>query len=314
MDFKELINKLDIIASKKILLENGTLVSEAPINDTGYDPDKVQYAYQDGKANPNWPGNKPPAGPDTSNYIDPRGTDNVTNDPNKPVDPNKKKPGGSGKNAGTRAFQHWLNAHGIKVAVDGVWGPETAAGNDKYFNTNVYGKKMPKEQQDEYEAMRGVGTAHNVRVTPGSGNMYIGSPEYLSAMKKYGYDPKTGNPVGGTKTSTSANASSTATTPAPNQAAQPMNDNAIVGTLFKAMSGAGTDEAAVFRALGAIQSPEQFKKVDALYKQIAGEDLMAAIKGDFMGYDLFRIQDMMKKFQPQAESAELDIIRKLSGM
>jgi len=179
------------------LVESFGYLTEAPVNDTGYDPDKVQYAYQDGKANPNWPGNKPPAGPDTSDYTDPRGTDNVTNDPNKPVDPNKKKPGGSGKNAGTRAFQHWLNSKGIKVSVDGVWGPETAAGNDKYFNTYVYGKKMPREQQDEYEAMRGVGTAYNVRVTPGSGNMYIGSPEYLAAMKKYGYDPKTGNPVGG---------------------------------------------------------------------------------------------------------------------
>jgi hypothetical protein len=180
------------------LVESFGYIAEAPINQTGYDPEKVQYAYQDGKANPNWPGNKPPAGPDTSDYRDPRGLDNVTNDP---VKPTPKKPGMSG-NAGTRAFQHWLNSKGIKVAVDGKWGPETAGGNQKYFDTYVVGKKISKEQQDEYEAMRGVGTAHNVRVSPGSGNVYIGSPEYIATMKKYGYDVKTGNPVGGAQSAT----------------------------------------------------------------------------------------------------------------
>jgi hypothetical protein len=183
----------------KKLVESFGYIAEAPINATGYDPDQVQYAYKDGKANPNYPANQNTPGPNTSDYTDPRGLDNVTNDPapNKPK-PNKKT--GGGANAGTRAFQHWLNSKGIKVAVDGKWGPETAGGNDKYFNTYVLGKKISKEQQDEYEAMRGVGTAHNVRVTPGSGNMYIGSPEYIAAMKKYGFDVKTGDPIGGAKT------------------------------------------------------------------------------------------------------------------
>lgn len=147
-------------------------------------------------------------GPNTNDYRDPKGLDNVTNDPVKP----KPKPGMSG-NAGTRAFQHWLNSKGIKVAVDGKWGPETAGGNQKYFDTYVVGKKISKEQQDEYEAMRGVGTAHNVRVSPGSGNMYIGSPEYLAAMKKYGYDPKTGNPIGGAAQSTTPGQKATGALP-----------------------------------------------------------------------------------------------------
>ena len=183
----------------KKLVESFGYIAEAPINATGYDPDKVQYAYQDGKANPNYPGAQVTPGPDTSNYTDPRGTDNVTNDPVKPKPKPKNKPG-SGANAGTRAFQHWLNSKGIKVAVDGKWGSETLGGNEKYFNTYILGKKVSKELQDEYEAMRGVGTAHNVRIAPGSGNMYIGSPEYIAAMNKYGYDIKTGNPIGGAKT------------------------------------------------------------------------------------------------------------------
>ena len=294
------------------LVESFGYIAEAPINATGYDPDQVQYAYQGGKANPNYPGAQNTPGPDTSSYTDPRGTDNVTNDPvkdqNKPVDQNQpKKKTGRGANAGTRAFQHWLNSKGIKVAVDGKWGPETAGGNDKYFNTYVVGKKISKEQQDEYEAMRGVGTAHNVRVTPGSGNMYIGSPEYIAAMNKYGFDVKTGDPIGGAKTG-----------PAPGEAPHPAGlppelnqaDKKepywVKGTRYEFLSGRGGPAKWTIT-----HRPGEFA--------FNGETRTAAnlgYTGPQSGIRQGIAQlDREKNLAAQAkESTELDIIRKLSGM
>jgi hypothetical protein len=97
------------------------------------------------------------------------------------------------ENPGTRAYQNWLNAHGVNVEVDGKYGEETQNA----------GAKLPKEYQPastdkakrtEYEDMLGVGTAYNV--IPGQG-LSLNSPEYLEKMKKYGYDPKTGEKIGG---------------------------------------------------------------------------------------------------------------------
>ncbi len=114
-------------------------------------------------------------------------------------EPGKQKPGQKigYANPGTRAYQHWLNSKGVKVGIDGKYGPETQEA----------GKQLPKEYQpggdraasDEYMAMLGVGTAYNVIPTPGKENDYVrlNSPRYLETMKKYGYDPKTGNPIGG---------------------------------------------------------------------------------------------------------------------
>jgi len=111
----------------------------------------------------------------------------------KPVTPDAKKkpvtPGGKAgrKNAGTTAYQNWLNSKGKKVAVDGMFGDETkTAGSDPAL------RKDPA-----FMDMLGVGTAYNV--IPGQG-LSLDSPEYLAIMKKYGFDPKTGNPVGGAGT------------------------------------------------------------------------------------------------------------------
>ena len=180
------------------LVESFGYIAEAPINQTGYDPEKVQYAYQDGKANPNWPGNKPPAGPDTSDYRDPRGLDNVTNDPvkDKPTDKPKSK---YNENPGTRAYQHWLNSHGIKVAIDGKYGPQTQTAASTMFEKIKAAKEkdLYEPRFQESQTMLGVGTAHNVKPSPGTSYMWLNSPKYLEAMKKYGYDPKTGNPIPG---------------------------------------------------------------------------------------------------------------------
>lgn len=124
-----------------------------------------------------------------------------TIDPNKPpVDPNKKKPRYP-VNPGTRALQHWLNSKGFKVTVDGAPGPQTKAATQAYFDKYIAAGKADKATSDEFEAMHGVGVSYNVRPTKTDteGYMWIGSKRYLEAMNKYGYDPKTGNPVGGAR-------------------------------------------------------------------------------------------------------------------
>ncbi len=107
------------------------------------------------------------------------------------VNPVKKKPVGPRKNPGTRAFQHWLNSKGIKVAIDGVYGKETKEGSNTAFSKLDRSNPNYEAQFQELQTMLGVGTAYNVK--PGSG-MSINSTQYIEAMKKYGYDPTTGNP------------------------------------------------------------------------------------------------------------------------
>jgi hypothetical protein len=96
--------------------------------------------------------------------------------------------------------------------------------------------------------------------------------------------------------------------------AAPMNDQAIAGSLFKSMSGIGTDSTMFMQAIQQIKTPQQFANVSKLYKQASGEDLMAAIEDDFSGTDLGNIQRMLSKFQPKKESSELDRIKHLSGI
>jgi len=96
--------------------------------------------------------------------------------------------------------------------------------------------------------------------------------------------------------------------------AAPMNDQAIAGTLFKSMSGIGTDSTMFMQAIQQIKTPQQFANVSKFYKQVSGEDLMAAIEDDFGGTELGNIQRMLSKFQPKKESSELDRIKRLSGI
>lgn len=140
--------------------------------------------------------------------------DDQKTDPDKP----KPKPGNKGANPGTRAWQHWLNAHGAKITVDGIPGPQTdtatkmvweklfansptKAGPEKYNNFEQYKKLGAQWNQlrDEYQEMNGVGNAYNVKPSPGTTYVWLGSPKYLEIMKKYGFDPKTGDPIPGFK-------------------------------------------------------------------------------------------------------------------
>ena len=104
--------------------------------------------------------------------------------------PDIKKPAGGGvgrKNPGTMAFQNWLNSKGKKVAVDGMYGDET--------QTAAHDPAIRKDPA--FMDMLGVGTAYNVKPGQGPGTMSLGDPGWLAAMKKHGYDPKTGNPIAG---------------------------------------------------------------------------------------------------------------------
>lgn len=106
-------------------------------------------------------------------------------------------------NPGTRAYQHWLNSKGVKVAIDGSYGPETQGAGEKLpkkFRPGGDPKLSYEENKrgfDEHMEMLSVGTAYNVIPAPGKPYVWLNSPIYLERMKKYGYDPKTGNPIPG---------------------------------------------------------------------------------------------------------------------
>jgi len=124
---------------------------------------------------------------------------NQTNTGKPPAQTNTVKPTtGAGRvNPGTRAYQHWLNAHGVKVAVNGSYGPETKDAGDKLPPEYKPGSKKDAAKFKEYMDMLSVGTAYNVLPGQGPGTMSLGDPGWLDAMKKYGFDPKTGDPIGG---------------------------------------------------------------------------------------------------------------------
>ena len=128
-------------------------------------------------------------------------TGDIGDAPNDPVkdNPTDKPKSKYNSNPGTRAYQHWLNSHGIKVAIDGKYGPETQAAASTMFEKIKAAKEkdLYEPRFQESQTMLGVGTAHNVKPSPGTSYMWLNSPKYLEAMKKYGYDPKTGNPIPG---------------------------------------------------------------------------------------------------------------------
>jgi hypothetical protein len=138
--------------------------------------------------------------------------------------PDIKKPGGSvgRKNPGTMALQNWLNSKGKKVAVDGMYGDETkTAASDPAI------RKDPA-----FMDMLGVGTAYNVKPGQGPGTMSLGDPGWLAAMKKYGYDPKTGNPVAGSTATKPAPTVAGGASAIPNDALEKAKPGAGVGTEY----------------------------------------------------------------------------------
>lgn len=112
--------------------------------------------------------------------------------------------------------------------------------------------------------------------------------KFPEIAKKYGFDPAAPSGQG-------AIADPNAQKPA--SGAAPMNDQAIAGTLFKSMSGVGTDSTMFINAITQIKTPQQFANVSKLYRTVAGEDLVAAIEDDFSGTELANIKRMyLSKF------------------
>ena len=102
-------------------------------------------------------------------------------------------PTGTGKvgpaNPGTKAIQHYLNTkHGQKLDVDGRDGPLTTA---------AIRSLSGKLSTDEYANIAGLAYAYNVKPGQGPGTVSLGNPEFVKRMTALGYDPKTGDPVGG---------------------------------------------------------------------------------------------------------------------
>lgn len=129
------------------LVEDFGYISEAPINATGYDPDQVQYAYKDGKPNP---AAQPTPGPDTSDYTDPKGTDNVTNDPVK----DKPKPVRSKSfDPNVQNIQKLFNRLGVtdnagaRLAEDGIWGWRTEEAKHNFYKKYKKGSAEERELQ-----------------------------------------------------------------------------------------------------------------------------------------------------------------------
>ena len=114
----------------------------------------------------------------------------------KPTKPGEQKPtvpAGTGKvgpaNPGTKAIQHYLNTkHGQKLAVDGRDGPLTTA---------AIRSLSGKISTDDYANIAGLAYAYNVLPGQGPGTISLGNPEFVKRMTALGYDPKTGNPMGG---------------------------------------------------------------------------------------------------------------------
>lgn len=192
-------------------------------------------------------------------------------------------------------------------------GEKTKPGRDKPLAGNQFA--IMKMQKDLKAAGADLGT-YGSNKDGVDGNLGGPNSKTRQAMKKYpdiakkhGFDPS------GQGAMTNPNApATTSTTTSTTASTTPMNDQAIAGMLYKSMSGLGTDSTQFFNAIKQIKTPQQFANVSKLYKTIAGEDLMAAIEGDFSGTDLGNIQRMLSKFQPKKESSELDKIKFLSGI
>jgi len=96
-------------------------------------------------------------------------------------------------NPGTKAIQHYLNTkYGQNLTVDGKDGPQTSAAIRSLSN---------KVSTDEYANIAGLAYAYNVLPGQGTGTVSLGNPEFTKRMAALGYDPKTGNPVSGGKSS-----------------------------------------------------------------------------------------------------------------
>ena len=89
---------------------------------------------------------------------------------------------------------------------------------------------------------------------------------------------------------------------------KPYDPNKDSNALYKAMHGGitgwGTDESALFKALEG-KSPEQIDKLKANYKDHYGKDLTADLKKELSGKDLQRAEALMKGNQSAADATAI---------
>lgn len=247
----------------------------------------------------------------------PAPTDPANNDQNKP----KPKPGIKAY-PGVRALQHFLNKNGIKIAIDGKFGPETSKATDQmvrqiealYPKTKYDGSPERAAQYDKWDKM----SKEHLNLRQAAIQRGTNNAEAASILTQYGYDPKTGDPVGG----------KTAAVPA---AAAPTKDGEVVkgqgGQADGPPADAPTNEPYWVNGTRYKWSWSDEKRGMAWVPNFKPGDWgmnanQAAAKAGYTGPD-------SKKSNPQAqgtqiagaptgvinkESAELDIIRKLSGM
>ena len=143
---------------------------------------------------------------------------------------------GAGKvgpaNPGTKAIQHYLNTkHGQKLDLDGKDGPLTTA---------AIRSLSGKISTDEYANIAGLAYAYNVKPGQGPGTVSLGNPEFVKRMTALGYDPKTGNPVGGAKPSTGSGQSASPTASTGIQPGQNARDDLLARQGAKKVNTADT--------------------------------------------------------------------------
>jgi hypothetical protein len=290
----------------------------------------------------NLPGNKPSGGqPDTS-----RGSSSYTGDignaTNDPVPGDQKtnvpvKPKAKFRHPGVRALQHFLTSSGFKVAIDGVLGDQTTRNAKALYDywtteqTRLMNLKAPdpKTAERKEKVSKNLNSLNELQAVsnaltgkPVSGKMMLGDKWFSDTMKEQGYDPKTGNPMPGAQSAKSDPAAA---------AAAPKKDAEVVkgqgGQADGPPADAPTNEPYWVSGTRYKWSWSDEKRGMAWVPNFKPGDWglnsnQAAAKAGYTGPD-------SKKSDPQAqgtqiagaptgvinkESAELERIRKLSGM
>ena len=307
------------------LIESFQHIFEEPINATGYDPAKVQYAYQGGKANPNYPGAQSDTpGPDTSSYTDPRGTTNVSNDPKTSTDSNKTKPQKSKLfDPNVQGIQNLFNKLGVtdnagnKINPDGVWGWRTEEAKHNFYKKYKKGSAEERELQSYADK---VAPQFQWRIIADRDGRTARGGADMSKPK----DPAIGEPSAKALAAMGLDVSGKG-----EQSAIPQDSKGKALAISRAISGPGTDEDAVYAVLDSVKNIEEFNQIAAAYKAAWGgrRELGAELLGDFSGIDLVQLNARLKKLgltlaadgqitpiAKTTESTELDTIKFLSGL
>lgn len=120
------------------------------------------------------------------------------------TDTNKPKPKPSMPvHPGVKAMQHFLNKNGFKIKTDGKFGPATktareqmwAKVQDSFPKGKYDGTPERRAQYDAYDKL----SREYLDMGEAALSKNLNSPEFIKIMNQYGYDPKTGDPIGGVK-------------------------------------------------------------------------------------------------------------------